>query len=63
MTRFTESLKISLCEDKILKDTQNLKCVDRRLQNFLVLRLKSWQLGQRIEDLNSMLGDLTVKCD
>ena len=48
MNRFTESLKISLCEDKILKDTQNLKCVDRRLQNFLVL--KTEKLATRSED-------------
>ena len=37
VTRFLGSLKISLCEERRLKDTQNLKCEDRRFQNCLVL--------------------------
>ena len=32
------SLKISLCEDRRLKDTQKLKCEDSRLQNCLALK-------------------------
>ena len=31
-------LKICLCEERRLKDTQNLKCEDRRFQNRLVLK-------------------------
>ena len=31
------SLKISLCEERRLEDTQNLKCEDRKFQNCLVL--------------------------
>ena len=34
---FLGSLKISFCEERRLKDTQNLKCEDRRFQNCLVL--------------------------
>ena len=34
LTGFLESLKISLCEERKLKDTQNLKCEDRRLQKW-----------------------------
>ena len=37
VTGFLGSLKISLCEERRLKDTQNLKCEDRRFQNYLVL--------------------------
>ena len=37
VTGFLGSLKISLCEERRLKDTQNLKCEDRRFQNCLVL--------------------------
>ena len=36
-TRFLGSLKISSCEERRLKDTQNLECEDRRFQNCLVL--------------------------
>ena len=36
--KFSGSPKISFCEDKRLKDTQNLKCEDRWLQNCLVLK-------------------------
>ena len=32
------SLKISLCEERRLKDTQNLKCEDRRLQKLPSLK-------------------------
>ena len=36
---FSGRLKTSLCEERRLKDTQNLiKCEDRRLQNSLVLK-------------------------
>ena len=35
--RVLGSLKISLCEERRLEDTQNLKCEDRRFQNCLVL--------------------------
>ena len=38
VTGFLGSLKISLCEERRLKDTQNLKCEDRRFQNCLVLK-------------------------
>ena len=38
VTGFLGSLKISPCEDRRLKDTQNLKCEDRRFQNCLVLK-------------------------
>ena len=37
VTGFLGSLKISRCEERRLEDTQNLKCEDRRLQNWLVL--------------------------
>ena len=32
------NLNISPCEERRLKDTQNLKCGDRRFQNCLVLK-------------------------
>ena len=32
ITRFLGSLKISLCEQRRLKDTQNLDCEERRSQ-------------------------------
>ena len=35
--RVLGSLKISLCEERRLEDTQNLKYEDRRFQNCLVL--------------------------
>ena len=38
VTGFLGSLKISPCEERRLKETQNLKCEDRRLQNCLVLK-------------------------
>ena len=38
VTGFLGSLKISPCEESRLKDTQNLKCEDRRFQNCLVLK-------------------------
>ena len=38
LTGFLGSLKISLCEERRLKDTQNLKCEDRRVQSCLVLK-------------------------
>ena len=38
VTGFLGRLKISLCEDRRLKDTQNLQCEDRRFQNCLVLK-------------------------
>ena len=38
VTGFLGSLKISLCEERRLQDTQNLKCEDRRFQNCLVLK-------------------------
>ena len=38
VTGFLGSLKMSLCEERRLKDTQNLKCEDRRFQNCLVLK-------------------------
>ena len=38
VTGFLGSLKICLCEERRLKDTQNLKCEDRRFQNCLVLK-------------------------
>ena len=38
VTGFLGSLKTSLCEDRRWKDTQNLKCDDRRFQNYLVLK-------------------------
>ena len=37
-TWLSVSLKISLCEDGRLKDTQNLKCEDRGHQNCFVLK-------------------------
>ena len=36
VTGFLGSLKISPCEEIRLKDTQNLKCEDRRFQNCLI---------------------------
>ena len=35
---FSGSQKVILCEDRRLKDTQDLKCEDRKLQNCLVLK-------------------------
>ena len=40
VTRFLGRLKISLCEERRLKDTQNLICEDRRFQNCLVLKIE-----------------------
>ena len=37
VTGFLGSLKIRLCEERRLEDTQNLKCDARRFQNCLVL--------------------------
>ena len=36
LTGFSGSLKISLCEDRQLEDTESLSCRDRKLQNCLV---------------------------
>ena len=44
----SENLKIGLCEDRRSKDTQNLKCEDRRLQNGLVLKTEN--LSTKPED-------------
>ena len=41
-TGISGSLKISLCEDRRLNDTQNLKCEDRRLQIFPVLKTEDF---------------------
>ena len=41
VTGFSGSLKISICEDRRLSGTQNLKCGDRRLQIFLVLKVEN----------------------
>ena len=38
VTGFLGSLKISPCEERRLKDIQNLKCEDRRFQNCIVLK-------------------------
>ena len=38
VTRFLGSLEISSCEERRLKDTQNLECEDRRFQNCIVLK-------------------------
>ena len=38
VTGFLGSLKISPAEERRLKETQNLKCEDRRFQNFPVLK-------------------------
>ena len=38
ITGFLGSLKISLCEERRLKDTQNLKYEDRRLQKLPSLK-------------------------
>ena len=38
VTWFLGRLKISLCEERRLKDTQNLKFEDKRFQNCLVLK-------------------------
>ena len=38
VTGFLGSLKISPCEERRLKDTQNLICENRRFQNCLVLK-------------------------
>ena len=48
VTEFLGSPKISLCEDWRLKDTQNLKCEDRKLQNCLVF--KTEDLATKPED-------------
>ena len=53
VTGFLASLKISLCEDRRLKDTEILEGEDRRLQNCQFLGLKIWQLSQKIEVLSS----------
>ena len=38
VTLFSGSLKISLCDDRRLKDTQNLEREDRKLQNCFVVK-------------------------
>ena len=38
--RVSESVKIGHSKDRRLKDTQNLKCEDRRLHNNLVLKVE-----------------------
>ena len=48
VTGFSGCLKVSLCEGRRLKDTQNLECEDRRLQNCLVL--KTEDLATKPED-------------
>ena len=56
VTGFLGSLKISLCEERRLKDTQNLKFEDRRLQKLPSLKTEDWQLSQlsqKIKDLHS----------
>ena len=40
VTGFLGSLKISLCEERRLKDAQNLKCEDRRLQKLPSLKIE-----------------------
>ena len=40
VTWFLGSLKISPSEERRLKDTQNLKCEDRRFENCLFLKTK-----------------------
>ena len=45
MGRDSGSLNISLREDRRLKDTQNLKCGDRRLQKWSILMTED--LGSR----------------
>ena len=52
-TGFSGSLKIKLCEDRWLKDTQDLESEDRRLQSCLFLKYEDLLLNQNIEDLNS----------
>ena len=42
VTGFSGRLKISPCEDRRLKDTQNLKREDRRFQNCLVLKTEDF---------------------
>ena len=56
ITGFLGSLKISLCEVRRLKDTQNLKWEDRRFQNCLVLKTEILAIkpsSEKIEDLHS----------
>ena len=57
VTGFLGSPKICPCEEQRLKDTQNLKCEDRRFSKFPSFEdMKIWrlsQLSQKIEDLNS----------
>ena len=48
VTEFLGSMKISLCEDRRLKDNQNLKCEDSRLKYCLVL--KTEDLATKPED-------------
>ena len=48
VTGFLGSLKINLCEERRLEDTQNLKCEDRRFQNCLVLTTDD--LATKLED-------------
>ena len=60
----TGRLNINLSEGRRSKDTQNLKCVDRSLQNYLVLKtedLATKQKGLKIWILNC--EDLNLKCD
>ena len=42
LTGYLGSLKISSREERRLKDTQNLKCEDRRFQNCLVLKTENF---------------------
>ena len=43
----TGSLNINLSEGRRSKDTQNLKCVDRSLQNYLVLKTEDLATKQK----------------
>ena len=52
VTGFLGSLKISLCEERRLEDTQNLKYEARRLENCLVLTTDDLATKQtKLEDL------------
>ena len=48
ITGYLGSMKISLCEDRRLKDNQNLKCEDRKLK--ICLFLKTEDLATKPED-------------
>ena len=52
VTRESGSLKISLCEDRRLKNTQKFRCEDGKLQHWQVLKTEDLASYPDNDDLN-----------